>query len=302
MLSVLIPIYNHDVNPLVTALDRQLAQAGIPYEIILADDCSDNLDIREKNSHLTQLDKVQHIQNQENMGRAKIRNLMAKKAQYPHLLFIDCDAMVENPDYIKKYMDAIEKMRPQQAFVINGGIAYRNEKPDSQYFLRWYYGKRREEESAEQRNKRPYHHFTPFNVIISKSVFEEIQFDENLTTYGHEDTLFGYQLQQKQIPYLHIDNPLYHEGLDTNEEYLKKIRLSIDNLIYISENQNINHSFLKENRLLKTYQQCKKMGLAKLVGRHFERNAEKMQQHLSQKPSMSLIDLYKLSYLASKKL
>lgn len=302
MLSVLIPIYNYDVNPLVTSLDQQLTQAGIPYEIILADDCSDNSDIREKNTNLSRLDKVQYIQNKENIGRAKIRNLLAKKAQYPYLLFIDCDAMVGNPDYIKKYMDAIEKMRPQQAFVINGGIAYHNEKPDSQYFLRWYYGKRREEESAEQRNKRPYHHFTPFNVIISKSVFEEIQFDENLTTYGHEDTLFGYLLQQKQTPYLHIDNPLYHEGLDTNEEYLKKIRLSIDNLIYISENQNINHSFLKENRLLKTYQQCKKMGLTKLVGRHYERNAEKMQQHLSQKPSMSLIDLYKLSYLASKKL
>ena len=302
MLSVLIPIYNYDVNSLVTSLDQQLTQAGIPYEIILADDCSDSTDYREKNAGLTRISSIQYIQNQENMGRAKIRNHLADMAQYPYLLFIDCDAMVGNPDYIKKYLDAIEKMRPQQVFVINGGIAYQNEKPDNQYFLRWYYGKRREEESAEQRNKRPYHHFTPFNVIISKSVFEEIQFDENLTTYGHEDTLFGYQLQQKQIPYLHIDNPLYHEGLDTNEEYLKKIRLSIDNLIYISGNQNINHSFLKENRLLKTYQQCKKMGLAKLVGRHYERNAEKMQQHLSQKPSMSLIDLYKLSYLASKKL
>lgn len=302
MLSVLIPIYNHDVNPLVTALDNQLAQMGIPFEIIIADDCSDNSEYRERNANLAQLNNVQYIQNQENMGRAKIRNLLAKKAQYPYLLFIDCDAMVVHQDYIKKYMDAIEKMRPQQTFVINGGIAYRNEKPDNQYFLRWYYGKRREEESAQQRNKRPYHHFTPFNVIISKSVFEEIQFDENLTTYGHEDTLFGYQLQQKQIPYLHIDNPLYHDGLDTNEDYLKKIRLSIDNLIYISESQNINHSFLKENRLLKTYHHCKKMGLAKLVGRHYERNAEKMQQRLCQKPSMSLIDLYKLSYLASKKL
>jgi glycosyltransferase involved in cell wall biosynthesis len=302
MLSVLIPIYNHDVNFLVTALDHQLAQAGIPYEIILVDDCSDNSDIRENNANLAQSESIQYVQNQENMGRAIIRNLLAKKAQYPYLLFIDCDAMVVHQDYIKKYMDAIEKMRPQQTFVINGGIAYRNEKPDNQYFLRWYYGKRREEESAQQRNKRPYHHFTPFNVIISKSVFEEIQFDENLTTYGHEDTLFGYQLQQKQIPYLHIDNPLYHDGLDTNEEYLKKIRLSIDNLIYISESQNINHSFLKENRLLKTYHHCKKMGLAKLVRRHYERNAEKMQQRLCQKPSMSLIDLYKLSYLASKKL
>lgn len=302
MLSVLIPIFNHDVNPLVTALDEQLTRAGILYEIILADDCSDNAEYRERNASLAQLNNVQYIQNQENIGRAKIRNLLAEKAQYPCLLFIDCDAMVKNQDYIRKYLNAIEKMRPQQYFIINGGIAYRNEKPDSQYLLRWYYGKRREEESAEQRNKRPYHHFTPFNVIISKSVFEEIKFDENLTSYGHEDTLFGYQLQQKQIPYLHIDNPLYHEGLDTNEDYLKKIRLSIDNLIYISENQNFNHSFLKENRLLKTYQQCKKMGLAKLLGQHYERKAEKMQEHLSQKPCMSLIDLYKLSYLASKKL
>lgn len=302
MLSVLIPIFNHDVNPLVTALDEQLTRAGILYEIILADDCSDNAEYRERNASLVQLNNVQYIQNQKNMGRAKIRNLLAKKAQYPYLLFIDCDAMVGNQDYIKKYMDGIEKMRPHQAFVINGGIAYRKEKPENQYLLRWYYGKRREEESAEQRNKRPYHHFTPFNVIISKPVFEKIQFDENLTTYGHEDTLFGYQLQQKQIPYLHIDNPLYHEGLDTNEDYLKKIRLSIDNLIYISENQNFNHSFLKENRLLKTYQRCKKLRLAKLLGRHYERKAEKMQEHLSQKPCMSLIDLYKLSYLASKKL
>ena len=302
MLSVLIPIYNHDVKTLVTALDSQLAQAGIPYEIILADDCSTDLDIREKNAGLSQLDKVQYIQNQMNMGRAKIRNLLATKAHHPYLLFIDCDAMVGNQDFIKKYVDAIEKMRTQTCCVINGGIAYRNEKPDNQYFLRWYYGKRREEESAEQRNKKPYHHFTPFNVIISKSAFEEIQFDENLTTYGHEDTLFGYQLQQKRIPYLHIDNPLYHEGLDSNEEYLKKIRLSIDNLVYISDNQNINHSFLKENRLLKTYQQCKKLGFAKLVGRLYERKAEKMQQHLSQKPCIHLIDLYKLSYLASKKL
>lgn len=302
MLSILIPIFNRDVNPLVTALSHQLAQTGMPYEIILADDCSDDMECRNKNAKLATFDSVQYIQNQQNMGRSKNRNLLARKAQYPYLLFIDCDAAVKNQDYIKLYIDAIEKMRPEQEFVINGGIAYHNETPDNEHYLRWYYGKHREEESAERRNKRPYHRFTPFNVIISKTVFEEIQFEENLTTYGHEDTLFGYQLQQKRIPYLHIDNPLYHEGLDTNEEYLEKIRLSIDNLIYISENQNINHSFLKENRLLKTYQQCKKLGFAKLVGRLYERKAEKMQQHLNQKPCMPMIDLYKLSYLASKKL
>lgn len=302
MLSVLIPIFNRDVNPLVTALSHQLAQTGMPYEIILADDCSDDIECRDMNAKLAILDSVQYIQNQQNMGRSKTRNLLAKKAQYPYLLFIDCDAGIKNQDYIKKYIDAIEKMRPQQEFVINGGIAYHNETPDNEHFLRWYYGKHREEESAERRNKRPYHRFTPFNVVISKKVFDSIQFDEELTTYGHEDTLFGFQLQQKQITYLHIDNPLYHEGLDNNEEYLEKIRLSIDNLIYISENQNDNNHFLKENRLLRTYQQCQKMGLAKAAGQFYKRKAKKMQQQLSCKPCMALIDLYKLSYLASKKL
>ena len=134
MLSVLIPIYNHDVNNLVTTLDQQLTQSGIPYEIILADDCSDNLDYRKRNENLSRLASVQYIQNQSNMGRAKIRNRLADAAQYPYLLFIDCDATVQHQDYIKKNLEAIEKMQKEPLFVINGGIAYQAEKPDSKYF------------------------------------------------------------------------------------------------------------------------------------------------------------------------
>ena len=244
MLSVLIPIYNHDVNNLVTTLDQQLTQSGIPYEIILADDCSNNLDYRKKNENLSLLASVQYIQNQSNMGRAKIRNRLADTAQYPYLLFIDCDATVQHQNYIQNYLEAIEKMQQEPLFVINGGIAYQTEKPDSQYFLRWYYGKKREEESADKRASQPYHHFTPFNVVITKSLFQCINFDESLTSYGHEDTLFGCQLKEQEIPYLHIDNHLIHNGLDTNEEFLKKIRASIENLTKLSKNQSINKHFI----------------------------------------------------------
>ena len=138
MLSVLIPVYNYDVNSLVTTLDQQLTQSGIPYEIIIADDCSDNSEYRKKNANLAQFSSVQYIQNQSNMGRAKIRNRLAEAAQYPYLLFIDCDATIQHQDYIQKYLEAIEKMRQEPLFVINGGIAYQAERPDSQYFLRWY--------------------------------------------------------------------------------------------------------------------------------------------------------------------
>lgn len=300
MLSVLIPVYNYDVNLLVSTLDQQLTQSGIPYEIIIADDCSDT-NYREKNAVITQGANIQYIQNQTNMGRAKIRNRLTEAAQYPYLLFIDCDAKILRQDYIKNYLEAIEKMRHNPLFVINGGIAYQTEKPDSQYFLRWYYGKEREEETADKRALHPYHHFTPFNVVITKSLFQCINFDENLTSYGHEDTLLGCQLKEQNIPYLHIDNPLIHKGLDTNEKFLKKIRTSIENLTKLSKNQDINKTLLQDNKLLKAYRFCKTLGLQILLRLIFKKYQVKMEQKLCEEPSMFLLDIYKLCYLATIK-
>jgi glycosyltransferase involved in cell wall biosynthesis len=300
MLSVLIPVYNHNVNLLVTTLDQQLTQSGIPYEIIIADDCSDMV-FREKNAGLANNTNIQYIQNQSNMGRAKIRNRLAEAAQYPYLLFIDCDAEVHQQNYIKHYLEAIDTLRQKPLFVINGGVAYQKEQPDSEYFMRWYYGKKREEETANKRALHPYHHFTPFNVIITKSLFQCINFDENLTTYGHEDSLFGCQLKEQNIPYLHIDNPLIHKGLDTNEEFLKKIRISIDNLAKLSKNQDINKNLLQDNKLLKAYRLCSFLGLQVILRLIFKKRQARMEQQLCEKPNMFLLDIYKLCYLATIK-
>lgn len=301
MLSVLIPVYNHDVNPLVNALDQQLTEAGIPYEIIIADDCSDNSEYRERNASLTQLDSVQYVQNQSNMGRAKIRNRLAEIAQYPYLLFIDCDASIKHQNFIQNYLEAIESMCHHPQFVINGGVAYQKDQPGNQYLLRWTYGKKREEETADKRAKNPYHHFTPFNVILTKSLFQCIIFDEKINSYGHEDTLFGCQLKELKIPYLHIDNHLIHQGLDTNEEFLKKIRDSIENITHLSENQNIKTYLLTDNKLLKAYRLSKFIGLPYFLKLAFKRHQTKMEQRLSKKPSMFILDIYKLCYLATLK-
>ncbi len=300
MLSVLIPVYNFNVKPLVTTLNQQLTQAGISYEIIIADDCSEEI-FRQKNAELAHGDNIKYIQNLTNMGRAKIRNRLVETAKYPYLLFIDCDAAIQCQNFIKTYLDAIEKMRQHPLFVINGGVAYQDEKPDNQYILRWTYGKQREEESAEKRTRKTYHHFTPFNVVITKALFQKLQFDETLTTYGHEDTLFGCQLKENHIPYLHIDNALIHIGMDTNTAYLNKIRTSIDNLILLSENHKNNSLFFEDNKLLKTYNLCCKLGMIPLLKLIFQKYQTKMEKQLALKPSMFLLDLYKLCYITYKK-
>ena len=60
-----------------------------------------------------------------------------------------------------------------------------------------------------------------FNFMIEKLTFLQHQFDESITKYGHEDTLFGKALQADRIPIIHIDNPLLNKGLDTNDRKSK---------------------------------------------------------------------------------
>lgn len=299
MLSVLIPIYNQDVNNLVNELGNQLTEMGIPYEILLCDDCSET-SFRLLNETLTTKEHVVYFQNEQNAGRAKVRNFLAQSAQYPYLLFIDCDATVFRSDYIKNYVETIKNHDNEKQFVINGGIAYRKEEPDQERYLRWFYGKQREEISAEKRGLNPYHLFTPFNVVLTKSIFSILQFDESLTTYGNEDTLLGCELKQHHVPYYHIDNPLYHDGLDKNEDFLSKIRTSIDNLSILAASAQ-HQDIIEESRLLKTYTKCKKWALQPILASIFRHFQPIMQKKLCSKPTIFLLDIYKLTYLASKK-
>jgi hypothetical protein len=96
--------------------------------------------------------------------------------------------------------------------------------------LRWKYGRWREQRKASERNKHPYTDFSTFNILIDKSVFSKIRFYEELKQYGHEDTLLSFQLKNAGIKILHIDNNLIHAGIESNREYLDKVKLSLENL------------------------------------------------------------------------
>ncbi len=107
---------------------------------------------------------------------------------------------------------------------------------DPDKLLRWKYGKWREQRKASEKNKNPNEWFSTFNVLIEKTVFAKIRFNEELKQYGYEDTLMGYQLKKADIEVLHIDNGLIHEGLETNKEFLNKTKLGIENLSKLYEN------------------------------------------------------------------
>jgi Glycosyl transferase family 2 len=230
MLSVLIPVYNFNCLNLVEQIHSQCKLANIVFEIYLIDDKSTAY-FKNINDALMGKSNCIYEELQENIGRSKIRNLLAKKAKYENLLFLDCDSKITSPDFIKKYSTyfGIDQ-------VVYGGRNYESKPPfDENLFLRWIVGVKRETISCSQRKKNKYINFLSNNFLIPKKNFEIIQFDETLVGYGHEDTLFASNLNKNKINIEHIDNPLCHIGLETNTVFLAKTEEGLKNLYAINK-------------------------------------------------------------------
>lgn len=290
MISILIPIYNFDVRRLVQDLHRQLLASGVAFEIICLDDASPQPSVPPllpPSSPSTFRYEVL----EKNMGRASIRNVLATKAMYPYLLFMDCDSKVVSPHYIQTYLD---HLRPDT--LLYGGRSYAPTPPNvPELYFHWHYGRQREVTEAATRAKQPYHSFMTNNFLIPKEIFEQIKFDMRLKQYGHEDTLFGLELKKRGIKILHLDNPLEHIGLEDVDTFLQKTRQGIQNLAFLAnEYSNL------DTKLLRTYKNLANLHLDGIARRILQILKPFLLQNLrSAKPNLRLFDLYKLLLLIS---
>lgn len=298
MLSILIPTYNTNLHPLVSELQAQLNESNIEYEIIISDDASSDTSVRYHNSLLAEQYHVQYIQNEQNIGRSKIRNSLADAAKYPTLLFMDCDARVKSSDYISNYIRFLQENNLQGTdFVVLGGLSYREMRPEKTKLLRYRYGIKREVRPAYERNRDPYRAFTPFNMLIAKSVFEKCRFEESLKQYGYEDTFFGIELKKCGIPVYHIDNELYHEGIDTNELLLDKVAAGVANLVNLQSHNKLDDKLLAVSTLLATYQKLKRTISGRFTLSLLGKIKQPLRNIASTYNSLMFLDLYKLSVM-----
>jgi glycosyltransferase involved in cell wall biosynthesis len=290
-ISLLIPVFNYDIIALVHSMKSALGMVPEFCEILIGDDGS-AAEYSEKYQSLTG-EGVRVVKSEKNIGRAAIRNRLALEATGDHLLFVDADVMLPGTSeaYITKWLPLLGKSR-----VICGGTLYRDSPPgDPDKLLRWKYGKMKEEKKASVRNKNPHSGFSTFNVMIDKSVFSKIRFNEELKQYGHEDTLMGYQLKKAGIEVLHIDNGLYHEGLESNKEFLNKTKLGIENLSKLYDNVTDKRAFSETVRILKFYNKLRLFRITRIMAGIFIRYRDEMEIRLdSSKISLTLFGFYKI--------
>ena len=146
-----------------------------------------------------------------------------------------------------------------------------------------------------KRNENVYLSFLTLNFIIRKTIFDSVSFNEDIPNLRNEDTLFSFNLKQAKIALSHIENPVYHLGLEDSNIFLKKSIESQDAM-----NQFLDEGLIdiKYTLITKTIYRLKKIKLDRLFSMTYPFTEKLFVTNLlSSKPSLFIFDLYKLSYL-----
>lgn len=284
MLSILIPVYNFNCRPLLESLHSQAEALNIDYEIIVADDASTLY--KNEIAEIAALSYIRFYKFDSNQGRSRIRNFLASKALFRYLLFMDCDAELCSDDYLAKY---VSMLKP--GVCIFGGRALYPYTAGPEYSLELLYNSQREVRYVSNRI------FTTFNFVIDRKLFEKVKFNEEIETYGHEDTIFAHKISLVgEISF--IDNPLVHLGISTNQDYLAKVECACANLVKFSTlySDSVMSRLFKAWRIYSYFKRLHLTAMLRfLYGRWYRRLTAKL---LSSHPSLLFLDVYKLLYIA----
>lgn len=291
MLSVLIPTYNFNAFYLVEEIHQQLKKIAVDFEIICLDDGSKS-ELNTENEKINQLSNSTFKTLDKNIGRSAIRNLLAKKAKYDWLLFLDADVLPVNKEFILNYIEC---------FTINntvfcGGLLYQNKKENT-HLLRYKYGKKHEEIPLEIRKSKPEKYFFTSNFLIKKEVFKTVFFEEKLLQYGKEDLLFSLKLIENNFNITHLKNEVYHLGIDENAIFITKTKKAMENLIFLEKQKLIN---AKELALLNVVRKIKLLKFTKFIS-FFYPFCEKLAVNKSSVFFMNCLKVSYLCYVISKK-
>jgi Glycosyl transferase family 2 len=293
MLSILIPIYNYNTFPLVFELQKQCMECKIDFEILCQDDASGS-ELNLENEKINSLEYCSFISLKKNVAHRENRNLLAEKAKNDYLLFIDGDSIIISENYIYNYISNLYYFD-----VIYGGRIHPDKCPSDNQKLRWKYGKYMEDKLAINRMKKPYSSMLFNNTLIKKECFNKVKFDKELKKYGHDDTQLSYQLSLLNVSVNHIENPVEHGDIETNLNYYNKSKESIETLLDLYKNSNLDSNYLKILKLYAILQQTKIKFLVSKLHLIFEKIF--LKNLTGSNPSLLVYNIFRIGYMCSIK-
>ena len=288
-LSILIPVYNQVCVDLVNRLHEQAVNLGIDFEILVADDGSTDPSCIEANSAIGNLSNCRFLRQPENMGRAAIRNYLARESSLAYLLYIDSDMSIISPDFLSRYLSCLP------ATVVDGGVVIKATNDNQKQLLRYRYEKSEElHHIATERQKRPYQHLHTANLLIERQLMLQHPFCERIRHYGYEDVLLGKTLQRHHVPIVHIDNPVGFCTFESNADFVAKTE---EGLRTLCEFRNELRGYSRLLTLVQGIHIPAILWFIRLWHRLF--GATEKRNLCGSRPLLSLYQLYRLGYYLS---
>ncbi len=290
MLSVLIPCFNYNIVALVKELHLQLVDTNIAFEILCLEDGSNKEHIA-SNAEINDLEYTKQFISTANKGRITTRLELANNSKYNWLLFLDADVMPRKETFVSEYLDSLSN----EYDAVYGGFYYKEQPTNINARLRWKFGLKKEQVEAKVRNKKPCKVVISGNFLIKKDVFIQLNNSINSKGYGY-DNFFGARMKHFGTKILHIDNEVFHLGIEDNDTYIGKVRQAVQTLNKLYQE---NQTLKTQNDLLESFKFLKRFKINFLFAKLYSKFYASFESNLKSKnPSLWLLQCYKLSYLS----
>ena len=293
-ISMLIPVYNADCSALLADLLAQAVKLeGVEWELCVGEDGSTDTDAIAANAGQLQGAHCRHLVYDQNVGRARIRNQLAREARGEWLLFIDSHMRVGKSDFLRTYLSAPD------AEVVDGDYVVAADASEWSCSLRYCYEKACEHRhDAAARSKQPYAGFHTANFLVRRDFFLQNPLEESFSEYGYEDVLFGARMEQQEAKILHIDNPVEFRFFESNSRFMDKTDAALRSLA-LHEDLLGRHS-----RLLTLYSCLRKWHLHLLGAALYRWRGEQWRKQLckeDRRPSLRLFNAYRFFCFCAQK-
>lgn len=283
LLSVCIAVYRHEPALLLQQLAQQLEAYAGRVEVLVYDDSADAAAFYWHQAAQAQYSWLQVLTHTKNRGRSRVRNQLLSSAKGKYVWFLDGDVTL--PDGLLQAYVIRSEGKPA---VYCSGLAVPADAPDN---FRNFYSRKVEVKAADQRNKQPYRSFTAANFAMPRHFGAQVAFPANHAGYGHEDTHFGLQLLEAQLPIHHFDLPVLHAATDSDAAFVAKTKEATENLAKLFVNDPLFERNRQHLKLIRGWEFARNLGLVFLL-MPFAKWYEKAFQ--SGKRSLLMLNLYKL--------
>jgi glycosyltransferase involved in cell wall biosynthesis len=206
--SVLIPVFRDDPVRLLAALGREETDA----EIVLLDDGSGDDALAARIAEAVQALRLpaRFVRLAVNEGRSKGRNRLVRHARADAFLFLDSDMLPDRGDFLRAWAALATEGGPAVAF---GGFSLDQTPITREHALHRAMALKTDCTPVAKRVLMPEKHVFTCNLLVRRTVFDTVAFDEGFTGWGWEDVEWAMRVVRRW-PITHVDNPASHLGLD----------------------------------------------------------------------------------------